>query len=301
MVPENLPVHPFEAVSLNVVKRRIEDEHIWDFEYGLRIIAPEKAVYLVPSFAFYYLIRDLGEDIEDAEIQQVDGGQGLVRYVSTMTDVPVLDIRDTIELGEFGGRAALFSTAGLERGPVAAGRLARVSRAAVAQEGSGPHRGGPRARGDRAAGGADSRTAIDLGGAPDPAGLRAGAAGGPRATGRSGISSRTWSSPRGSTCGPSCRRSRAATPRRTSCGTSKDSTTADGRRRWRRSRCDSSSTTRGSSRATRRPSRTPRKKPGCWTTRSWRFARTYASGARSRACSTGREPCSNPGPSSSRF
>ena len=111
MVPENLPVHPFEAVSLNVVKRRIEDEHIWDFEYGLRIIAPEKAVYLVPSFAFYYLIRDLGEDIEDAEIQQVDGGQGLVRYVSTMTDVPVLDIRDTIELGEFGGRAALFSTA----------------------------------------------------------------------------------------------------------------------------------------------------------------------------------------------
>ena len=110
MVPENLPVHPFEAVSLNVVKRQIEDEHIWDFEYGLRIVAPEKAVYLVPSFAFYYLIRDLGEDIEDAEIQQVDGGQGLVRYVSTMTDVPVLDIRDTIALGEFGGRAALFST-----------------------------------------------------------------------------------------------------------------------------------------------------------------------------------------------
>ena len=98
-------------MSLNVVKRQIEDEHIWDFEYGLRIIAPEKAVYLVPSFAFYYLIRDLGEDIEDAEIQQVDGGQGLLRYVSTMTDVPVLDIRDTIELGEFGGRATLFSTA----------------------------------------------------------------------------------------------------------------------------------------------------------------------------------------------
>ena len=109
MVPENLPVHPFEAVALDVVKRRIEDEHVWDFEYGLRLIAPEKAVYVVPSFSFYYLIRDLGEDIEEAEIQQVDGGQGLVRYVSTMTDVPVLDIRDTIELGEFGGRAALFS------------------------------------------------------------------------------------------------------------------------------------------------------------------------------------------------
>jgi hypothetical protein len=110
MVPENLPVHPFEAVSLNVQKRQIEDEYIWDFAYGLRLIAPEKAVYVVPSFSFYYLIRDLGEDLEEAEIQQVDGGQGLVRYVSTMTDVPVLDIRDTIELGEFGGRAALFST-----------------------------------------------------------------------------------------------------------------------------------------------------------------------------------------------
>lgn len=109
MAPENLPVHPFEAVSLNVVKRRIGDEHIWDFEYGLRLIAPEKAVYVVPSFSFYYLIRDLGEDIEEAEIQQVDGGQGLVRYVSTMTDEPVLDIRDTIGLGEFGGRAVLFS------------------------------------------------------------------------------------------------------------------------------------------------------------------------------------------------
>lgn len=110
MVPENLPVHPFEAVSLEVEKRQIEDEHVWDFAYGMRLIAPEKAVYVVPSFSFYYLIRDLGEDIEEAEIQQVDGGQGLLRYVSTMTDVPVLDIRDTIELGEFGGRAVLFST-----------------------------------------------------------------------------------------------------------------------------------------------------------------------------------------------
>ena len=110
MVPENLPVHPFEAVSLDVQKRQIDDEYIWDFVYDLRLIAPEKAVYVVPSFSFYFLIRDLGEDIEDAEIQQVDGGQGLLRYVSTMTDVPVLDIRDTIELGEFGGRAVLFST-----------------------------------------------------------------------------------------------------------------------------------------------------------------------------------------------
>jgi len=110
MVPETLPVHPFEGVSLEIDKNRIEDEHIWDFEYGFRLIAPEKAVYVVPGFSFYYLMRDLGEDIEDAEIQQVDGGQGLVRYVTTMTDLPVLNIRDTIELGEFSGLSALFRT-----------------------------------------------------------------------------------------------------------------------------------------------------------------------------------------------
>ena len=110
MVPENLPIHPFEAVSLDVEKRQVEDEHIWDFNYGLRLIAPEKAAYIVPSFGFYYLIRDLGEDIEDAEIQQVDGGQQLVQYVTTTTELPILDIRDPIELGAFGGRATLFRT-----------------------------------------------------------------------------------------------------------------------------------------------------------------------------------------------
>ena len=110
MAPENLSVHPFEAVSLEVEKRQVEDEPVWDFAYGLRLIAPEKAVYVIPSFGFYYLIRDLGEDIEDAEIQQVDGGQRMIRYVTTMNDLPVLDIRDTIELGDFGGQAALFRT-----------------------------------------------------------------------------------------------------------------------------------------------------------------------------------------------
>ena len=110
MVPENLPIHPFEGVSLEIRKSQVDAEHIWDFVYGMRLIAPEKAVYVIPSFGFYYLMRDLGEDIEDAEIQQVDGGQGLVRYVTTMNDLPVLNIRDTIELGEFSGRATLFST-----------------------------------------------------------------------------------------------------------------------------------------------------------------------------------------------
>ena len=110
MAPENLPVHPFEAVSLDITKRQVEDQHVWDFRYGLRLIAPEKALYLVPGFSFYYLVRDLGEEIEDAEVQQVDGGGGLVRYVTTITDIPLLDIRDTIELGAFQARATFFRT-----------------------------------------------------------------------------------------------------------------------------------------------------------------------------------------------
>ena len=118
MVPENLPVHPFEGVSLDVRKRQIEDEHIWDFVFGFRLIAPEKATYVLPAFSFFYLVRDLGEDVEDAEVQQVDGSGGLVRYVTTLTDVPIIDIRDTIELGSFATRATMFRTLGWTVAPL---------------------------------------------------------------------------------------------------------------------------------------------------------------------------------------
>ena len=110
MVPENLPVHPFEGVSLDIDKRQVDDEHIWDFSYQFRLIAPEKSVYVLPGFSFYYLVRDLGEDVEDAEVLQVDGGGNLVRYVTTLTDTPLLDIRDTIELGSFSARGTFFRT-----------------------------------------------------------------------------------------------------------------------------------------------------------------------------------------------
>ena len=110
MAPETLPVHPFEGVSLAIDKSRVDDEHIWVFTYGFRLVDPNKMTYVLPNFSFYYLIRDLGEDIEDAEVQQVDGGQGLVRYVTTVTDEPILAIRDTIELGSFAGRATFFRT-----------------------------------------------------------------------------------------------------------------------------------------------------------------------------------------------
>ena len=110
MAPETLPVHPFEGVSLSIDKRRIDDEHIWVFTYGFRLVDPSKMTYVLPNFSFYYLVRDLGEDIEDAEVEQVEGGEGLVRYVSTITDEPLLYIRDTIELGSFAGRSTFFQT-----------------------------------------------------------------------------------------------------------------------------------------------------------------------------------------------
>ena len=108
MAPEGLPVHPFEAVALNVQKRQVDDEHIWDFEFHFKLIAQEKAIHVVPNFSFYYLTRDLGEEVEDAEVEQVDAPGNLVRYVTTIPDIPILDIRDRIELGTFASRATAF-------------------------------------------------------------------------------------------------------------------------------------------------------------------------------------------------
>ena len=118
VAPEALPVHPFEGVSLTVEKDLVDGEYIWDFVYGFRLVDPNKMTYLLPNISFYYLVRDLGEEIEDAEVQQVDGGQGLVRYVTSITDEPLLDIRDTIELGAFAGRATFFQTLGWAVAPV---------------------------------------------------------------------------------------------------------------------------------------------------------------------------------------
>ncbi len=72
MAPENVTVNPFEAISVDVVKRRVGDEHIWDFAYTLRLVNPTKETYLVPSLSFFWLIRDLGETIEDAEVRLIN-------------------------------------------------------------------------------------------------------------------------------------------------------------------------------------------------------------------------------------
>ena len=108
MAPDKLPFAPFDSVGLDVDKRQVGDEHVWDFVYRLRIVSPTKEVQVLRSVTFYWLIQDLGQKIEDVRVLQTETTPLQVRYVSTITDDPVLDIRDEIDLGSFRRRALLF-------------------------------------------------------------------------------------------------------------------------------------------------------------------------------------------------
>ncbi len=108
MAPENVTVNPFEAISVDVVKRRVGDEHIWDFTYTLRLVNPTKGPYLVPSISFFWLLRELGATIEESEVRLINTEEVFVSYVTTVTDDPVIDIRDAVELGSFTTRATVM-------------------------------------------------------------------------------------------------------------------------------------------------------------------------------------------------
>jgi hypothetical protein len=118
MAPDKLPLAPFEAVGLNVDKRQVGDLHIWDFVYRLRIVNPKKDVVTLGSVTFYWLIRDLGQQIEDAQVRQSPTDPLQFRYVTTITDDPKLSIRDGIELGSFARRAAVFRFVGWAVAPL---------------------------------------------------------------------------------------------------------------------------------------------------------------------------------------
>ena len=108
MMADALLVPPFEALDLALERRRVGVEHIWDFTYRLRLIHAEKSNYTVPPIAIYWLVHDFGEDLENAEVRQIETEPAVVRYVTTVTDVGRLDIRDTISLGEYGAVAAMW-------------------------------------------------------------------------------------------------------------------------------------------------------------------------------------------------
>jgi hypothetical protein len=110
MDPEKLSVAPFEAVGLEVRKRQVDDESMWDFVYRFRIVNPNRGIQVLGRVTFYWLLRDLGQKIEEAQVFQAETEPLQIRYVSTLTEEAVLDIRDAIELGSFGRRATLFRT-----------------------------------------------------------------------------------------------------------------------------------------------------------------------------------------------
>jgi hypothetical protein len=108
--PENLAVLPFEGVGLQIEKRALRGGHVWDFGYSLRLIHRDKSTYTIPPISFYWLVRDLGEAVEKAEVRQVETSPALVRYVTTITEAGPLDIRDTIDLGGYATLAAAWTT-----------------------------------------------------------------------------------------------------------------------------------------------------------------------------------------------
>jgi hypothetical protein len=108
MAPDKLPLAPFEGVGLTIEKHRVERQHVWEFHYRLRIVGPKKDVQTLRSITFFYLLRTLGQKIEDADVLQAETEPLEVRYVSTMTGEPTLDIHDAIELGSFGNRVVLL-------------------------------------------------------------------------------------------------------------------------------------------------------------------------------------------------
>ena len=118
MAPASLPVAPFDAVALDVRKRQVGKEHIWDFVYRVRIINAAKSTYAIPSFSFYWLMRDLGQKMEEAKVLQYETDPLPVRYVTTMTEDQFLNIRDTIEMESFSRRAAVLRMIGWTIAPL---------------------------------------------------------------------------------------------------------------------------------------------------------------------------------------
>ena len=69
-------------------KHQVGSQHVWEFRYRLRIVAPKKDVLALRSFTFFYLVRDLGQPIEDARVLQAETMPLEVRYVTTITGEP---------------------------------------------------------------------------------------------------------------------------------------------------------------------------------------------------------------------
>jgi hypothetical protein len=108
MAPDKLSVAPFEGTGLKVAKRQAGDQHIWDFVYTFRIVNPNKGIHVLGRVTFYWLIRDVGQNVEEARVLQSETDPLQLRYVTTLTEDATLNIRDSIELGNFASRARVL-------------------------------------------------------------------------------------------------------------------------------------------------------------------------------------------------
>ena len=121
--PKSLPVAPFEVLKLEKKPdpkkpkpiyryktdgERYVVEYVWDLEYTLRIINPKKGPYKIPSFNFYWSLKEGGIDIQQVKKNPFPTEEVYINYITTITQDPYLDIRDNIDFGTYSRRATVL-------------------------------------------------------------------------------------------------------------------------------------------------------------------------------------------------
>lgn len=129
-----IQVSPFEAISLERKPKQNEPtpvysidkngkaravEYFWDFEYTLRIIDPEKKIYKIPSFNFWWSLKDAGTDLKQVAKNPFPTDEVFINYVSLpVPGDPYLDVRDNIYFGSYYGKATFLWYVSRVVGPV---------------------------------------------------------------------------------------------------------------------------------------------------------------------------------------
>lgn len=95
--PVNVVIFPFEAVGLDLNKRKEGNVFIWDFRYRMRIVDKEKGDKKIPAITFRYIRKLVNDPIEKGRQKEFKAPEVNIniKYVSTITKEPALDIRDS--------------------------------------------------------------------------------------------------------------------------------------------------------------------------------------------------------------
>ncbi|MEK9180452.1 MAG: hypothetical protein AAB897_03510 [Patescibacteria group bacterium] len=108
MQPDKLNFAPFEATRLEITKNKNGKEYDWDFTYTLRVINKEKGEYAIPKIKFLWVVKTLGGNEKETKVREFETEGVRIKYVSTITKEPHLDIRDETDLGTFWPYAYAF-------------------------------------------------------------------------------------------------------------------------------------------------------------------------------------------------